>query len=69
MSEAWGEWGSADEHERYAERIATRVRCRQERCGKRTTHVGKANGVALMNGCEWHVYRWVHSRGDGQTNG
>lgn len=25
----------------------------------RATHVGRANGLAMMSGCEWHVRMWV----------
>lgn len=28
-------------------------------CGKRSTHMGLANGVSLMRGCEFAVARWV----------
>lgn len=28
-------------------------------CGKRATHVGTADGLAMMMGCELHVARWV----------
>jgi hypothetical protein len=28
-------------------------------CGKRQTHVGLGDGVALMGGCELRVRRWV----------
>ena len=28
-------------------------------CGRRATHVGTANGIAMMSGCELQVARWV----------
>lgn len=28
-------------------------------CGKRATHYGTGNGVALMSGCEWAVRTWI----------
>lgn len=56
----WGRHGSALEHVRYAEPIAPRSR-RRCHCGcrRRATHVGKANGVALTEGCELAMARWV----------
>ena len=30
-------------------------------CGKRASHMGQANGVTLMMGCELSVARWVKS--------
>jgi hypothetical protein len=56
-------WGSASEHQR------TMVRNPDMRRGRRwcpwcptrnrATHVGLANGIGLMSGCEWHVRQWV----------
>jgi hypothetical protein len=59
----WGRWGSATDHVRYAdpwprEHWRRRRVCRCG-CGKRVTHTGKANGIALMSGCEFLVRRWV----------
>ncbi len=34
-------------------------------CTRPCTHLGLANGVALMSGCEWHVRRWVRDPGAG----
>lgn len=28
-------------------------------CNKRSTHLGRANGVGMMSGCELVVRRWV----------
>lgn len=58
----WGEWGSATEHKRYAMSCEpTQRKCRLgEKCGNRVTHVGKANGVALTSGCQFHVFQWAH---------
>lgn len=59
-TDAWGRWGSALEHVRYMEPVLPRSR-RRCHCGckRRATHTGKANGVALMKGCELSVARWV----------
>lgn len=35
-------------------------------CGKRATHNGLGDGLALMTGCEMSVRRWVR---DGYTKG
>lgn len=59
-TEAWGRWGSAEHHVRYAEPVVTRRRCRCG-CKGRVTHNGKANGIALADGCELSVRRWVKS--------
>ena len=56
----WGRHGSADKHIRYSEPIpsVSRRRCHCG-CKQRATHLGMANGVALMNGCELSIARWV----------
>jgi hypothetical protein len=38
-------------------RPTSRRRCRC--CGRRATHVGTANGIALITGCDWLTRRWV----------
>lgn len=57
-------WGSATEHQRTM-RFIEDGRRRRRQCGggcdARATHLGLANGVALMSGCEWHVRMWVKS--------
>lgn len=59
-TDGWGQWGSATGHIRYAIPIRSRGRRRCIcGCGKRATHVGAANGIALMNGCVLAVARWV----------
>lgn len=37
-----------------------RRRCRlcPRESGRKTTHMGTANGVALASGCEWHMAIW-----------
>lgn len=51
-------WGSADGHRSMVQtRPTSRRRC--SCCGKRATHVGLGDGLALMQGCEMHVRRWV----------
>jgi len=57
-TDGWGQWGSASEHQRYAEPISTRRRCHCG-CKGRITHNGMTNGVTLMDGCELRVHRWV----------
>jgi hypothetical protein len=57
----WGQWASASDHVRYAEAITEpggRRRCHCG-CGKRSTHRGMANGIALTEGCELSMRRWV----------
>ncbi len=60
-TESWGEWGSAVDHLRYAEPIGKTRNWRKCYCGcgKRQTHRGMANGVALAWGCQLSVMRWV----------
>jgi hypothetical protein len=42
----------------------SRSRSRCSCCGKRETHIGLGDGLALMGGCEMRVRRWVR---DGYT--
>lgn len=56
--EDWGWHGSSNRHRRYVVE-GDQSRHRKCSCGKRVTHLGKANGVALMSGCEWCAYRWA----------
>ena len=50
----WGQVGGLPGHIRYAEPVASTSR---RRCGcgckRRATHIGMANGVALISGCPW----------------
>ncbi len=59
----WGTHGSAFDHERYALATDSRRRCPycpgRGMSKPRQTHLGVANGVTLMAGCEWHVSQWV----------
>lgn len=59
----WGFHASATDHHRYALAIKSRRRCPfhegRLRDAPRVTHAGQANGLTLMNGCEWHVRQWV----------
>jgi hypothetical protein len=57
-TEAWGQWGSAADHVRYAQPIKSRRKCHCG-CGQRKTHAGMANGMALTSGCELAIRRWV----------
>lgn len=52
-------WASATEHARAAMPIAPTSRSRCSCCGRRSTHVGVANGFGMMSGCELRVRRWV----------
>lgn len=57
----WGRWGSVEHHVLYTQPIVGR-RGRRKcycGCGKRATHLGMANGVALAHGCEWSMRRWA----------
>ena len=51
-TDGWGQRGSAIEHVRYAEPAHPLMRRRKCHCGcgKRVTHTGMANGVALFSG-------------------
>lgn len=55
-------WGSAERHERTMNPSPNRRRKCRCGCGGRVTHVGTANGVALMSGCEWTVRKWVQAQ-------
>lgn len=59
-TEGWGQVASAAEHVRYAQpvRAASRRRCNCG-CERRATHLGMANGIGLMSGCELSVQRWI----------
>ena len=63
-TQSFGSWGAADVHHRYSEKVPPKSR-RHCLCGckKRATHIGMANGVGLVTGCEWRVAKWVR---DGQ---
>jgi hypothetical protein len=52
-------WGSAEHHQRHMDKAPNNRRKCHCGCGGRQTHIGKANGIALMWGCELHVRRWV----------
>jgi hypothetical protein len=57
----YGTHGSIEHPNRFAQLITGRggrAKCHCG-CGKRKTHTGMANGVALMSGCEFAVARWV----------
>lgn len=51
-------WGSADGH-RSMVQSDPKSRRRCNCCGRRATHVGLGDGLALMSGCEMRVRRWV----------
>ena len=52
-------WGSASDHVRDMWSAPDRRRKCRCGCGGRVTHVGGANAVALMSGCELSVRRWI----------
>lgn len=58
----WGEVGSAYRHIRYMElrpnRPGRKPKCCCG-CNGVKTHIGMANGVCLISGCEWRVRKWV----------
>ena len=61
----WGQWGSVAHHALYVDPIdpallpvRRRGMCRCG-CRKKDTHSVKANGVALMQGCEMAARRWA----------
>lgn len=60
-TDEWGRWGSATEHSMYVEPVNFGRRWRLCRCGcrKRVTHAVFANGVALANGCELSIHRFI----------
>ena len=64
-TDAWGSWASSNEHVRYAEPIPKEYWRRRRKCrcgcGKKATHNGKANGIALTDGCELSMARWVRT--------
>lgn len=64
-----GAWGSSTIHQRAMRPYPPTPRGKGRRrcwCGCKTwcTHVGTANGVALVSGCELVIRRWVR---DGDT--
>ena len=42
--------------------VGYRRKCRCS-CGRWATHVGTANGVTVMHGCEQSVRRWIRDSG------
>lgn len=52
-------WANEFIHARNKERMCSSSRRRCVCCNRRATHVGTANGIALMEGCELLVSRWV----------
>jgi hypothetical protein len=45
------------DHRSFEERRSRRLCCCG--CGKRSTHLGTANGIGMLSGCELSVRRWV----------
>jgi hypothetical protein len=64
----WGFHSNGMEHVRYIQPIpgsgpGGRRKCRCG-CGRRATHLGMANGLALTHGCEMKMRRWVRDGAD-----
>ncbi|GGD30610.1 hypothetical protein GCM10011335_37070 [Aureimonas glaciei] len=59
-TDGWGSYASAAEHVPYSRPVVSRRRCLCG-CKSRETHAGMANGIALTNGCELYVARWVRA--------
>lgn len=61
-------WGSSDPKDGHnLTAVAIKPDRRRRGCawcpGKvLVTHSGRANGVALMSGCEWHVRKWARGQ-------
>lgn len=60
---AWGQRASASEHVRYMDPAPNRRRRCRCGCGGAVTHLGKANGICLTDGCELSMRRWVRDWG------
>lgn len=61
-TDGWGQVASASDHVRYAELVRPRSRRRCScscGCTQRATHVGMANGCALVTACEMAIRRWI----------
>lgn len=54
-------WGDSRIHKRTSRRLPPRLSRRRCNCGceRRATHVGLANGLAMVDGCELSIARWV----------
>jgi hypothetical protein len=59
--ESWGTYANAATHIRYAGPINPKSRRRCFCCNKRATHVGRCNGIVMIDGCELTVMRWVRT--------
>jgi hypothetical protein len=67
---AWGQVGGIDRGPLYAKAVNS-PRQHMRYCWKckalgvkaRADHVGMSNGVALTDGCQFHVMQWVRSKG------
>lgn len=60
----WGQHGDAIKHRRYSVRFPPRPQKRRRcscGCGQPQTHMGMANGVGLVSGCELAIRRWVRT--------
>lgn len=64
-----GRYADAERHARSSVKKEDRRRGRRRcpypvpgggHCPNPSTHYGMANGLALTEGCEWHVRRWVN---------
>lgn len=60
----WGRVADAHADPRYALAMDSKRRNRGEcgcGCGRKTTHVGVANGMGMTSGCEWSIRQWVRN--------
>lgn len=59
-TELWGQYGSTDDHVRYAEPVSRycRRRCHCG-CAQKATHRGMTNGVCLTTACQLGIFRWI----------
>ena len=59
-TDEWGHHATLIRHVRYTEPVATTSR-RRCHCGckQRATHLGMTSGLAMTQGCELSIYRWI----------
>jgi hypothetical protein len=54
-------WGSIDYHKRDFVKVQAKSRRKCGCCNRRATHIGTANGIAFVKGCEMSIRRWVRA--------
>jgi hypothetical protein len=55
------EWGSVDYHKRHFTKVEPKSRRKCGCCNRRSTHIGMANNIAFVSGCEMSIRRWVRA--------